>query len=206
VFTDIVRSVEELRELYRPPGKGAVLKQIDSLDHNCRSFIAHAPFVLVATADADGTCDLSPKGGPPGFVVVLDDTHLVIPELLGNNRLDSMHNLLTNPGIALLFVIPGVEETLRVNGRGLVVRDADVLDRCVLHDRRPKTVIGVEVEAAYIHCAKAFRRSDLWQPDRWPDVSGMPTVACMLRDHIGAPMSGEELSAVLEEGYAKTLW
>jgi uncharacterized protein len=206
VFTDVVTSVEELRELYRPPGEGAVRKQIDRLDDNCRSFIAHAPFVLIGTADADGTCDVSPKGGPPGFVTVLDDRHLAIPDLPGNNRIDSMHNLVTNEGIGLLFVIPGLEETLRVNGRGWIVRDEGVLDRCVVQERRPHVVIGVEVEAAYIHCAKSFRRAAMWQPESWPDRSDMPTIACMLRDHTSSTLSAQEIEAGLERGYAKTLW
>lgn len=206
VFTDVVRSVEELRSLYRSPGAGALRKQIDRLDENCRSFVAHAPFVLVGTADAAGVCDVSPRGGPPGFAAVLDELHLAIPDLPGNNRLDSLQNLVANPGVALLFVIPGMDETLRVNGRGWVVRDEAVLDRCVVQGRRPVAAIGVEVADAYIHCAKSFRRADVWHPERWPDRSDLPSAACMLRDHIGLDMSAEELDARLEEGYAKTLW
>lgn len=206
-FDDVVSTEAQLRELYRPPSPGAVRKQIDHLDQNCRAFISHSPFVLVATAGADGSCDVSPKGGPPGFVRVLDDGRLAVPDLAGNNRLDSMLNLLANPGIALLFLVPGLDETLRVNGKAWIVRDGDVLDTCVVARRRPKAALGVSVEEAYIHCAKAFRRGSVWQPEGWPDRSDMPTIACMLRDHLGdASLSAEEIHVALEDGYAKTMW
>lgn len=207
MFTDVVTSEADLRTLYRQPGAGAVRKQIDRLDDNCQAFVAHSPLVLIATAGAGVGCDVSPKGGPPGFVAVLDDRTLAIPDLAGNNRLDSMLNLLAQPGVGLLFLIPGLDETLRVNGRGSVVRDADVLDRCAIADCRPVAAIGVEVEEAFIHCAKSFRRGDVWQPDRWPDRSTLPTVACMLRDHMELPgVTAEQIESSLEEGYAKTLW
>lgn len=227
MFEDVVQSEEELRTVYRPPSEGARRKQIDRLDDNCRAFIAHSPFVLVGTADAEGNCDVSPKGGPPGFVLVLDEHHLAIPDLVGNNRMDSMRNLISSAspspsslaspspsapagrgsGIALLFLIPGLDETLRVNGRAWVVRDADVLDRGAIHDRRPKTAFGVEVDEAFIHCAKAFRRSALWQPDLWPDRGDMPTVACMLRDHVDQPgVTPEAIQAGLDHNYATKLW
>ena len=198
---------DELRTLYRQPSAGAVQKQVDRIDVNCRSFIAHSTFVLIGTASASGACDVSPKGGPPGFVQVLDERRLAIPDLLGNNRLDSILNLLENPGIGLLFVIPGLDETLRVNGRAWAVRDDDVLDACTTAGRRPKVAIGVEVAEAYIHCAKAFRRGSLWKPEGWPDRADMPTIACMLRDHLGdQTLDPALIETALEDSYAKTLW
>jgi PPOX class probable FMN-dependent enzyme len=206
-FGGAVTSEGGLREIYRPPSPTAVAKQIDHLDHNCRAFIAHSPFVVVSTADDTGRCDTSPKGGPPGFVRVLDDHHLAIPDLSGNNRLDSLQNLVRSDGIGLLFLVPGMGETLRVNGRATVTTDTAVLDACALDDLRPRVAVGVTVEEAYIHCAKALRRSGLWDPDAWPDLSDLPSAACMLRDHYALP--GMDVAAVerrLEESYDRTLW
>lgn len=202
-----VGSVEELREIYRPPAELALRKQIDALDRHCREFIAHSPFLVMASADGAGRCDASPKGGPPGFVRVLDDHRLVIPDLSGNNRLDSITNLVVNPGIALLFFVPGRDETLRVNGRAAVTADADLCERARLDGVVPRLVLLVDVEEAYLHCAKAFRRAQLWQPEEWPDTAGLPSGACMMRDHIGlTQVPLEQTEALLEESYRSTLW
>jgi PPOX class probable FMN-dependent enzyme len=206
-FADVVTDEGELRSLFRETSDAARRKQIDRLDEHCRIFIAHAPFVLVATSNADGTCDVSPRGGPPGFVAVLDDYRLAIGDLPGNKRVDSFSNLVTNAHVGLLFVVPGLGETLRVNGNAWVVRDPDVLDACTVHDRRPPVAIGVEVADAYIHCAKAFRRSNLWDPDQWPDRGDMPSAAAMLREHAGVQSVGVDvIEQALEDGYAKTMW
>lgn len=204
---EVVSSVDELRTIYREPSAGALRKQIDRLEQHCRTFIAHAPFMVLATADADGRCDVSPKGGPAGFVRVIDDNRLAFGDLAGNNRLDSFQNIVANCGVALLFMIPGLDETLRVNGRAHITTDPAVLDSCALDDLRPRVAVVVEVEEAYIHCAKAFRRGDVWRPDRWPDRSDMASAACMLRDHSKAEgVSVEDVQARLDDGYAKTLW
>jgi hypothetical protein len=206
-FHDVVRTDDQLRSLYREPSTTSLQKEVTTLDRHCRDFIALAPFVILSTAAADGRCDVSPKGGPPGFVTVLDDARLAVPDLSGNNRLDSIRNLVENPNVALLFLIPGLDETLRVNGRGHLVCDDDVLDACIVQGRRPKAAIGVEVEQAYLHCAKALRRGDVWQPDRWPDRSGMASPACILRDHIDDDALTEELvDAALTDSYTKRLW
>src|SRR5215471_692004 len=202
-----ITTVDGLREVYRPPSKPAVAKQIDHLDHNCRAYIAHSPFVTVATADAQGRCDVSPKGGPPGFVTVLDDHRLGIPDLSGNNRLDSLQNLVANAGIGLLFLVPGFGETLRVNGTAAISTDPDVLVACAVGDVVPRVVILVTVEEAYIHCAKALRRAGLWEADRWPDLADLPSAACMLRDHYDLPdMDVAAVEQRLEQGYRTTLW
>lgn len=206
-FRDVIQTEEELREVYRQPSVGAVRKQQDRLDDNCRQFIARATFVVLATASADGSCDVSPKGGPPGFVTVLDDTRLALPDLSGNNRLDSMRNLLTGSGVALLFCIPGLEETLRVNGRGVITKDEEVLAACAVGDVVPKVAIGVDVDECYIHCAKALRRGAVWQPEQWPDQSGMPTIACMLRDHVKMEgVTSDRIATLLEDEIRTTLW
>jgi uncharacterized protein len=201
-----IESEAGLRQIYRMPKQRSLDKEVDHLDAHCRDFIAHAPFVVLATAADDGTVDVSPKGGPAGFVAVLDDHRLAIPDMSGNNRLDSMGNIVSGDGVvALLFMVPGTDETMRVNGRASISVDRDVLDRCPVDGMDANVAIVVEVRTAFIHCAKALRRSGLWQPDRWPDTSDMATPACMLNDHIG--LGDAELSAqALEEGYALTTW
>jgi PPOX class probable FMN-dependent enzyme len=161
----------------------------------------------MATADAGGRCDVSPKGGPPGFVRVLDEHHLGIPDLSGNNRLDSLQNLVANPGIGLLFLVPAFGETLRVNGRAAISTEPTVLDACAVGDVAPRVVVLVTVEEAYIHCAKALRRAGLWEPEQWPDLADLPSAACMLRDHYDLPdMDVTAVERRLAESYARTLW
>ena len=205
-FAGIVRDEDALRQIVKPPHQRARDKQIDHLDHNCREFIARAPFVLVGTTNPDGTGDVSPKGGPPGFVTVLDEHRLAFGELPGNGRVDGYRNLLANPAIGLIFLIPGLGETLRVNGQGYVLDDPEMLDLCSVDDRRPKLVLGMVVREAFIHCAKALRRAQLWEAH--PDLTGMPTVACMLVDHAGidGDPGGERTAVALETAYATTLW
>jgi len=202
-----VHSIEELRQIYRSPSQGALDKVVDRLDEHCRAFIEHSPFLILATADRNGRSDVSPKGGPPGFVQVVDDHHLALADLSGNNRLDSMQNLLSNCGVAILFVIPGLDETLRVNGAVTISTDPDLRERCRVEDKTPHVVIVIDVVEAYIHCAKALRRGGVWSPGSWPDVTDMPSVACMLRDHANARgVDADQLEAALEADYARTLW
>ena len=201
-----ITSVEELRAIYREPRGGPIDKEHPSITDHDRSFIAHSPFVVIGSADADGRCDVSPKGGPPGFVRVLDDGTVAIPDLSGNNRLDSIQNVVANPNLGLLFMIPGLDETLRVNGRASLSTDPDVLDACTVNGARPKVAITVEPEAVYIHCAKALRRGSVWQPEEWPDRSDMPTIACMFRDLVAPTLEVEVIEAALEDSYEKTLW
>ena len=201
-----ITSEEGLREIYRQPGRPALDKVIHHLDENCRVFLAHSPFLTMATADAEGRCDVSPKGGPPGFVVVLDDKHLAIPDLSGNNRLDSLQNLVSNPGIGLLFLVPGMDETLRVNGTATVTTTDEVLDACALRDVRPKVAIVVEVEEVYLHCGKALRRSSLWRSDEWPDTAEVPTAGCIYKGHMDLDVPAETVDQLLEDSYSQTLW
>jgi PPOX class probable FMN-dependent enzyme len=161
-FKEIVGSLEELRALMGEPSEVALRKDIGRLDEHCRAFIARAPFVLIATADAAGRCDVSPKGDAPGFALVVDDRHLLIPDRPGNKRFDGMRNLLENPGIGLLFLVPGSEETLRVNGRARIVRDPEWRARLAAQGKTPQLAIAVEVHEAFLHCAKCVKRSGLW--------------------------------------------
>jgi PPOX class probable FMN-dependent enzyme len=190
MFKDIVTSQAELRAIFGPPGERAVLKERARLDVHSRAFIATSPFALLATSNAAGRCDVSPKGDAPGFVMVLDDTHLVVPDRVGNNRIDGLTNIVENPHVGMIFLIPGREDTLRVNGRACVIRDAEILARLEVQGKRPKVAIGIEVQECFLHCAKAFKRSGLWDRDRWPDVAGLPSMAKMLWDQIDAKPAG----------------
>ena len=206
-FNDLVADLAELRALVGEPSELARKKQIDHLDAHCREFIAHAPFLLLGTADRTGRCDVSPKGDAPGFVQVLDERHLVIPDRPGNKRLDGMRNILENPHVGLIFLVPNREETLRINGRAAITRDPELLARLEAGGKRPLLAIGVEVEEVFMHCAKAFKRASLWQPDRWADISGMATAACVLFEQ--ARPEGKTLAdieRVLDFSYTKTLY
>ena len=206
-FRDAVTSEEALRALVGKPSELAVRKEISHLDAHCRAFIARSPFVLIATSGASGRADVSPKGDPPGFVQVLDEHRLVIPDRPGNRRLDGMRNLLENPHVGLLFLIPGLEETLRVNGRAWIIRDEEVLARCAVMGKRPTLALGVYAEECFIHCAKAFKRAQLWQPDQWPDRAGLASPSEMLVDHARPKdMTVPQMDRLLRESYSKNLY
>jgi uncharacterized protein len=164
-----IASAAHLRELFGEPLPRVVAKEMPALDEATREFIAAAPFLVMATTGRDGSCDAGPKGGPPGFVRVLSDTRLLIPEFPGNRRFDGVQNLVERPGIGLLFVVPGISETLRVNGFAHLTREEELLGSCAVDGRRPWFVADVEVRQVFSHCGKAFIRSDLWQPESWPD-------------------------------------
>lgn len=183
-FEHLVASEEELRRIVGSPGPRAVQKARGALDAHCVAFIEHSPFVLLATSADDGRCDVSPKGDIPGFVRVLDEHRLVIPDRPGNKRLDSMRNLLGNPHVALLFLIPGREETLRVNGRAWITNDPRLLALSVVQEKTPLLAIGVQVEECFLHCAKAFRRAGVWASESWPPPDALPSLACVLFDQI----------------------
>jgi uncharacterized protein len=207
-FSNVIASESELRDIYRMPAARTKMKVLPSLDQHARTLISASPFVLIGTSSTDGTGDVSPKGGPAGFVVVLDDQRLAIPDLSGNNLLDSITNIVNGSGIGLLFMVPGMDETLRVNGHACLTRDPAVLDACAVKDRRPQTAIGVTVTQQYMHCAKAFRRSELWNDETWPDRATLPSLGCILVDQISMPddVTAESIDANVEDAYATTLW
>lgn len=208
MFDERIETEAELRAVYRTPSDLIRGKVLTRLDTHARAFIDHAPFVLVGTTSPDGTGDVSPKGGPPGFVVALDDEHIAIPDLSGNNLLDSITNIVHGSGVGLLFMVPGVDETLRVNGHACITTDPSALDACAVKDRRPKVAIGITVTQQYMHCAKAFRRSELWHPDTWPARESLPTLGCIIKDQIPAvgEVEGAVIDDLLEADYAETLW
>jgi PPOX class probable FMN-dependent enzyme len=187
----VVASEQELRDLYGRPGERAVAKERPALNADCRAFIAHSPFLVMGTAGADGRCDVSPKGDAPGFVQVLDEHHLAIPDRLGNNRLDGMRNIVENGHVGLIFLIPGREDTLRVNGRARIVRDEALLERLAVNGKRPVTALVVEVEQAFMHCARAFKRAGLWEPARWPDTAEVRSMQRMIWDLLPEKPAGQ---------------
>lgn len=200
-FPNVVTTEAGLRELYREPAPATRSKVIPELDDTARAFIAHSPFMLLATADTDGNCDVSPRGGPPGFCRALDERRLVIPDLNGNNLIDSISNVAAGGHAGLLFVVPGRDETLRVNGRAWVTVDDAILDSFTDQLRRPRSAIGIEVAQVYVHCAKAFRRGRVWEPEAWAELEAAPTGAVMLTCQMNLDRTAEEMAAWLEKGY-----
>jgi hypothetical protein len=170
-------------------------KELPALDQHARAFIARSPFLLLGTSGPDGRCDVSPKGDAPGFVHVLDDHHLVIPDRPGNKRLDGMRNILGNPHVGLIFLVPGNDFTLRVNGRAAITRDPALLRALAIQGKVPLLAIGVEVEEVFLHCARAFRRGRLWDHPTWPGPDALPSMPCILYDQTGGVMSLEALEA-----------
>jgi len=194
MFKDVVTSEQELRAIFGEPSERAVLKCRPSLDEHSRAFIAASPFALLATSNAAGQCDVSPKGDAPGFVLVLDETHLIVPDRPGNNRTDGMRNILENPHVGMIFLVPGRGDTLRVNGRASIIRDAEILARLTMHGKLPRVALGVEVEEAYLHCPKAFLRSSLWDPSTWTDPQKLPSFAQMLWDQVPTARNAASLT------------
>jgi PPOX class probable FMN-dependent enzyme len=182
-----------LRELYKPAAGVAVKKVLPKLDKHCRHFISLSPFLCISTAGADGAADVSPRGDAPGFVTAPDDGTVVIPDRPGNNRLDTLTNIVENPNVGLIFFIPGFNDILRINGRARIVDDDSVLADFVVQGKTPKTAIVVAVDEAYLHCPKALMRSNLWSDDAKVPRGAMPTAGQIYKDQIGLAESAEEL-------------
>ncbi len=182
-----VTSEDELRGNYGEPMDIALMKQLGKLDAHCKNFISRSPFLCIGTSAADGKADVSPRGDPPGFVQVIDDNTIFIPDRPGNNRLDTMSNIVANPNVGLLFLIPGFEDALRVNGKATLVKDKKILERCAVNRKVPAMGIMVEINEAYLHCAKAVRRSKLWNAESQQNRKEMPTLAQMILEQVATP-------------------
>lgn len=201
-FTHLLTTEAEIRAIVGTPVARSILKEQTRIDDHFRAFIAASPFLLMATAGADGTCDVSPKGDAPGFVRVLDDHRLVIPDRNGNKRLDGIKNVLSNPHIGLLFMVPGRDETLRVNGRAWITTDPSLLAPSAVNGVTPRLAIGVEVQQAFLHCVKSFRRSKLWAHAEWPAPDALPSIACVIFDQIKPDVGFEEFDQGVKESDA----
>jgi PPOX class probable FMN-dependent enzyme len=193
-----ITTLEALRALYKPATGLAVDKQLDYLDWHCQNVIKHSPFVVIATSNQQGEADASPRGGEKGFVHALDEKTLLIPDWPGNNRLDSFENIISNGQIGLLFLVPGVDETLRINGKASLHTDEALCNHCKEGDKHPKLVVRVNVDEAYLHCAKALMRSHLWDADRQIARQDFPSMGKMLKDQTQHNDTAESQDAMVE--------
>ena len=197
----------ELRTIYKEPHEIAIRKVLPELDKHSRHFIELSPFLVLSTVRADGYCDASPRGDAPGFVRILDDNNLLLPDRPGNNRLDSLTNILKNPGIGVLFMIPGLEETLRVNGNATIVSDIGLLETSIVKGKTPKSGLNIVINEVYIHCGKSIRRSKIWDAETHIKKGIYPSIGKLIADQGAAPgRSVEELDKDEEEGYRTKLY
>lgn len=195
---DIVKSEDELRSLIPPPRRTQATKVLHSLDLHCRRWIGRSPFVVVSSAGADGRIDVSPKGDPPGFVQILDDRTVAIPDRPGNRRLDTLLNVLHRPDVGIMFLVPGRGEVLRVSGAGRIVTSPDLLTTMTVGGRPPVLALVVELDEVMFHCGKSVIRSKLWSPADWPEIDGLASYAECLADQTNA----DETVAEMETRFA----
>lgn len=200
-----IASLDALHGLYDAPSERVLLKQIDRLDEHCRAFIAASPFLILATCGSFGA-DGSPRGDRPGFVEVQDDTTLLLPDRRGNNRIDSLRNIVENPAVGLIFLVPGVHETFRVNGRAQISTDPALLARFAVDGKAPKTVLVITVQEAFIQCARALVRSDLWNPARHVRRDELPSIGTILAAHTGGKVDAAAYDAEAAATVGRTLY
>ncbi|WP_233269412.1 pyridoxamine 5'-phosphate oxidase family protein [Alteribacillus sp. YIM 98480] len=206
-FSNIVSTEKDIESIIGTPGRLVDNKVVNYLDEHCQRFLSLSPFCVVATADKNGKCDASPRGDKQGFPFILDKKYLVLPERPGNRRTDSMRNIIENPHIGLLFFIPGMGETLRINGKATLINDAHVLEKMMEKNKAPLLGIAIEVEECFIHCAKAFKRSGLWDPSSWNEKESLPSAAQMLTDHSKlTDMTKDDIQAILDKDYKNRLY
>lgn len=201
----VIESPDQLPEIYGPVSAVARDKAIDHLDRHARAFIALSPFLILGSAEAGGPADVSPKGDAPGFVAVLDGKTLAIPDRLGNNRTDSIRNILANPHVALIFLVPGRTECLRVAGRARIETDPALLADLAVHGKTPRSAIVVAVDEVFLHCGKAVIRAKLWHPEAQVGKDALPSLGAMLADQI-AGIDPDATEAAIEDGYRKRLY
>ncbi|MFN8023038.1 MAG: MSMEG_1061 family FMN-dependent PPOX-type flavoprotein [Acidimicrobiales bacterium] len=204
-FEPCVSGSAELRSIYREPSQVVIDKAIDHVDHGVRGFIERSPLMILATGDGHRN-DASPRGGPPGFVRVLDEHRIAFGDLVGNNRIDSYRNIADHPGVGLLFVIPGLLETLRVNGQATVSTDLELRERCAIDGRVPKVVIGIDVDECFIHCGAALRRANMWDTETWPAADDRPSPAAILKAHTHVDVPAAAIEENLHAYYEHGVW
>jgi PPOX class probable FMN-dependent enzyme len=202
---DRVADKTALRAHYGAPSERVIQKQLPRLDRHCRNFIALSPFLVIATAGTDGLCDASPRGDAPGFVAVLDETTLLLPDRLGNRRIDSLGNVVESPGVGLIFFVPGIDETLRVNGLAHITTDATLLAPLAVNGKAPLAGLVIAVREAYFHCGKALIRSRLWDPATQVERGRFPSLGTVLADQI-AGLDAATAEKSIEEGYRERLY
>lgn len=201
--SQLVKTEAELRALIGKPAELTQAKVSTRLNSMTRLFVEQSPLVCIATSDGIGSCDLSPRGDPAGFVRILDDCTLLIPERPGNRLADSLRNILANPQVGLLFIVPGVTDTFRVNGHAVITVAADLLAPCAVEGKQPALGILVDIEEAYTQCSKAFLRSHLWDPERFLDPAAMPTGGQVLRAIQGEQFNADQYDEERAERYRR---
>ncbi|MGE5272417.1 MAG: pyridoxamine 5'-phosphate oxidase family protein [Verrucomicrobiota bacterium] len=198
----MISAGDALRSTLGEPSDLVKSKVADRLNHLTRQFVERSPFLCLATSAADGTCDVSPRGDPAGFVRILDEQTLLLPDRPGNRLADSLRNVLENPNVGLLFIVPGVTDTLRVNGRASMVDDPELLEPCAVEGKVPKLALRIEIEQVFTHCSKAFLRAQLWDPDRYVSRDELPSPGKLMCS-VGADVDAETYDAERAERYAR---
>jgi uncharacterized protein len=201
-----IASQADLRTIYQPPTAGVIAKSLARLDGHARRFIQLSPFLCIGTIGRDGLGDVTPRGGEPGFVHVLDETHIALPDRPGNNRLDTLSNIVERPGVGLLFFIPGFEDTLRLNGLARITTEPVLMQRFVASGKLPLSVVVIEVKEVYLHCTKAIRRARLWKPEAQVDRSALATAGQIFRDHMALDTEVAAIDAELENNAREQLY
>ncbi|MBR0777697.1 pyridoxamine 5'-phosphate oxidase family protein [Bradyrhizobium diazoefficiens] len=201
-----VTSAAEVRGILGIPFPNQVKKIIDHIDPHCSAWIARTPFIVISSISAGGAMDVSPKGDPPGFVRVLDRHTIAIPDRSGNHRGDTFFNILENPSVGILFIVPNRREVVRVNGSAALARDPDLLNDMAVNGKTPEIAMIVRVHEAFFHCGKAIIRSGLWEPERWSSIEGLPTYAQALRDHAGSADTVETIQRRIDQNEAEHLY
>lgn len=204
-FDECIDDRAALRAIYREPTQVVLDKAIDHIDAGARGFIECSPLFILATGDGERN-DASPRGGPPGFVRVVDEHRLAFGDLVGNNRLDSYTNIVDHPGVGLLFLVPGLVETLRVNGRAAVSTDEGLRELCAIDGRVPKVVLAVEVAECFLHCGAAFRRGAVWDTATWPSTEDRPSPGEIFRGHTQLDVPAAAIEANLADYYETGVW
>lgn len=205
-FRDVVSTEAQFRAVIGHPNHRVLRKRVDALDDHCRAFIAKCPFLLIASSDAEGNMDVSPKGDPAGFVRVLDDSTLAVPDRPGNRRADTFGNLLQNPQVGMLFLIPGKSETLRIGGTAIIVRDQWLRDEMAISAKPPDFAIVVNVKEVFFHCSKCVIRSRLWDSAHWPELAGLPSLAQTMVDAGKLEETLDEMQALIEKDARERLY
>jgi PPOX class probable FMN-dependent enzyme len=205
-MTDMLETEADLRGVYPQPGAGAVQKQLAVIDPHSRRFIELSPFLCIGTSRPDGLADVSPRGGEPGFVHVLDDTHLAMPDRPGNNRLDTLTNVTHSSAVGLLFFLPGFDEMLRVNGIARITMEPELMARFMVDGKAPRSVMVIEAKEVYLHCTKALKRSALWSPEALVPRDAMPSFGQMLRDQMKLAVPAEAIDGALRKDERDNLY
>ena len=203
---DLITAVEDLRDLYGEASDHVKNIRLRKLEKHTRSFIRHSPFLCLATVNPDGSCEVSPRGDPPGFVEILDDHTLLLPDRKGNNRIDSMLNLVDNPHVSLAFFVPGILETVRVRGKAHITTDAALLEDCAIDGKVPKSALKIAIDEVFLHCGKAVTRSRIWQDDYKVERSDFPSLGEMITDQIEMDRTREDLDRHIEKAYKDGLY